>query len=332
MKVQIDISEADAGKRLDLAIAESGQGISRSQAKNLISAERVRIDGAVVTKASLLTSVGQQIDIEIPNPTKLDLTPQEVGIRILFEDEHLAVLDKPAGISVHPSTTETGATVVHGLLHALKSLSTVGGVERPGIVHRIDKGTSGILVVSKTDAAHLGLSRQFKAHTIDRRYSALVYGDVRAKLNRSSGTIDTFFGRNPKHRKKMTGKLTEGRKAVTHWKVIASFPKAAITQVECRLETGRTHQIRVHLSEMGFGIVGDPLYGDHEKKARALSSKQPELGKACLALSHQLLHAYRLGFEHPITQKHFEFESPPPSDFASILETLRPLENKNGKS
>lgn len=317
----ITVDADSAGKRLDLVIAESQAGLSRSQVKSLITEGRVKVDGAPVSKAGLVLREGQTIEMSIPEPKKLDLTPQKVDIKILYEDDELAVLEKPAGISVHPSHTENEPTVVHGLLHELKSLSTVGGVERPGIVHRIDKGTSGILVVSKTDAAHAGLSEQFKSHTIDRRYQALVYGDLRAKLRRYEGRIETLIGRNPAHRKKMTGTVKTGRTAVTNWKILEEL--GALTLVECRLETGRTHQIRVHLTELGFPLVGDQLYGDHERRARALAKTNASLGKACLSTSHQLLHAYFLEFVHPVTNQKLSFKSELPSDFLSVLELAR---------
>jgi len=315
------IHSRDSGKRLDVAIADLGQGITRSQAKNLVVAGHVRIDGKTITKVSVIVTQGQTVTVAVPTPVKLDLSPQEVGIRILYEDDALAVLEKPCGLSVHPSETDRGPTVVHGLLHSLKTLSSVGGIERPGIVHRIDKGTSGVLVVSKTDSAHLDLSAQFKAHTIERRYLALAYGDLQNKLGKTSARIETFFGRHPTQRKKMTGKLTSGRKAITHWKVLERL--GPLSLVECKLETGRTHQIRVHLAEMGFPIVGDPLYIDNPRKAKALSEKHKELGAACAALDHQLLHAAVLGFIHPASKESVRFESEPPVDFQNVLKIAR---------
>lgn len=320
----ITINPELAEKRLDVVLAESNVGLTRSHAKALIADGHVQIDGSPAAKASQLLHVGQIVSVEIPEPEKIKIEAREIkGIRILFEDESLAVLEKPAGISVHPSTTETGDTVVHGLLHSLKSLSSIGGIERPGIVHRLDKGTSGVLVVSKTDEAHLGLSRQFKAHSINRRYRALVYGDLFLKSR--SGTIETFFGRHPIHRKKMTGKLPAGRKAITHWTALERFMigTQVLTLVELRLETGRTHQIRAHLSEFGFGIVGDPLYGDHARKAKQLALESPSLSSVYLGLTHQLLHAFLLEFTHPGTGKRVRFTSTLPPDFENAIVLAR---------
>lgn len=320
----IKINTLNSDRRLDIIVAEAELGLTRSQAKNLIESGHVSVDGTVVSKAGLTLHEGQRVEVIVPQARKLDLTPQKVDIRIIYEDDHLAVVEKPHGISVHPSPTENAPTVVHGLLHDLKSLSTVGGVERPGIVHRIDKGTSGILVVSKTDVAHAGLSAQFKAHTIDRRYQALVYGDMHVKMKMKSGRVETFYGRHPAQRKKMTAKLTSGRKAITHWKVLETF-KGPLSLVECRLETGRTHQIRVHLTELGFPLVGDQLYGDHERRANALKKSAPKLAAACAAIKHQLLHAYFLGFEHPVTHEKLSFEAELPVDFKSVLALARNL-------
>ncbi len=318
---EIKATATHAGCRVDVVITEGAPGFTRSQVKTLIAKGLVSIDGKVATKAGMLLEEGQCVRITVPATAPLDLTPTDVGINILFEDDQLAVLEKPAGISVHPSDTEKLPTVVHGLLYKLKSLSSIGGVARPGIVHRIDKGTSGILVISKTDVAHLGLSQQFKAHTIDRRYQALVYGDLKKSQAASRGRIETFYGRSPRDRKKMTGKLTEGRRAITHWSVLECL--AGLTLIECRLETGRTHQIRVHLAELGFPLVGDPTYGDNERRARVLTKKHAALGKLCQSTTRQLLHAFHLGFIHPVSGRTMSFESPLPKDFSEVLAAAR---------
>lgn len=324
-RIDFEVNDSDAQKRVDLFLVERTKDtekvFSRSQIKTLIDAGKININGKPLKKAGYLLQKGDLVQIEVEPPKPLNLSPQEVGITILFEDEHLAVLEKPSGISVHPSTTEQNPTVVHGLLHSLKTLSSVGGVERPGIVHRIDKGTSGILVVSKTDAAHLHLSKQFKDHSINRKYRALIYGDIATKQRTQNGTIATFFGRNPNNRKKMTGKLTEGRRAITHWNTLELLTGGQLTLIECKLETGRTHQIRVHLSELGFGIVGDPLYGEHARKAKEI--KNGILRSLCTNLNHQLLHAYLLEFTHPQSGARLKFESKLPEDFSKILDQAR---------
>lgn len=318
--IELTVTPEYDGKRLDTFLSEAQGELSRSQIQKLIADGRVRIGGVLADKAGIKVNSGSIISLEIPEKKKLDLTPVDLSLEIIYEDDDLAVINKPANLSVHPSTTETSATMVHGLLHQLRSLSGVGGVERPGIVHRIDKGTSGLLVVSKNDRTHEFLAKKFAAHTIARKYVALVYGDLSKKGK--TGTVATYFGRHPKDRKKMTGKLTKGRRAITHWSVQKIFRvgKTFFTLVECRLETGRTHQIRVHLCEAGFPIVGDPVYGD---------SRNKEIGKTDVALEknlkevkHQLLHAQALGFEHPAGSKTLSFEAPLPKDFENVLTLL----------
>ena len=307
------IVESGTEERLDRYIPQKMSTLSRSQVKQLIEEKKITVDSQHPSKPGQLLKEGQKIEITIDAPTKLELKPTDLNLEILFEDQHLAVLYKPAGLSVHPSTTENEPTLVHGLLHALQSLSSIGGVERPGIVHRIDKGTSGVLVISKTDETHRALSELFKKHTIVRTYKALVFGELTG-----AGTIKTFFGRNSKDRKKMTSKLSSGRIAITHYKVIKNFRNYSF--VECSLETGRTHQIRVHLSEKGFSIVGDPIYGDHKRKS--LLEKNSSLKEILLKLDHQLLHAETLGFIHPITNENLFFKKEIPDDFKKILDMV----------
>lgn len=306
-------------QRIDVFLSEQTIGnspLSRSQIKNLILNGCVAVNGSIVAKAGQTLLGGESIAVYIPETKVLDLAPRDLELSIIYEDDDLAVLDKPAGISVHPSETETGPTVVHGLLHALKSLSSIGGVARPGIVHRIDKGTSGLLVISKTDIAHASLSLQFKEHTIERAYLCLVYGSPK----NSEGKIDTLFGRHPVHRKQMSGRVDKGKRAVTHWKKEEDFKFMSL--IRCQLETGRTHQIRAHLCELGFPIVGDPIYGNHEKKAVSLAKAHPQL-RPIKDLKHQLLHAKVLGFQHPRTKKTLRFESNLPSDFLQIIALIK---------
>jgi 23S rRNA pseudouridine1911/1915/1917 synthase len=313
-------------QRLDQFLASQIPEHSRSQIKRIIETGAVRVNAAVAKKAGLTLEPGAKIRVELPEVQKMELTARQVPLEIVFEDDHLAVVYKPPGVSVHPSHTENADTMVHGLLYALKTLSSVGGIERPGIVHRLDKGTSGLLVVSKTDLTHLALAAQFKARRVQRSYLGLVHGDLAKKL-KSHGPelrIETFFGRHPKNRKKMTGLIESGKKAITNVKILEAF--GPLTLVECRLETGRTHQIRVHLSELGFPLVGDSTYGPTENLCKELArgkGKWREISKRCSALTHQLLHAQSLGFEHPVTESPMFFQHPPPAEFTEILEMLR---------
>lgn len=319
-----------------LALA-AGHAFSRSQIKFYIEKRLIKVNGELLTKAGSQLKSGDIIEITIPPAQKLDLTPSlNDNVRVLFEDEYLAVVYKPAGLSVHPSDTETNPTLVHDLLGRLNYLSSghnttsISLTIRPGIVHRIDKGTSGILVISKTDEAHGLLAKQFKDHTIERTYKTLVYGKVSNKLfhhNGSTGRIVTPFGRHPTNRKKMTGKLPEEkthRKAVTNFaieQILRSKSGDYFSFIRCWLETGRTHQIRVHLSELGYPIVCDPLYANPSLISQI---KAVSLRKQLQEINHQLLHAMSLRFQHPILKQDLYFEHPIPSDFDSVIKQLEP--------
>ncbi len=300
----LKVTMKEAGMRLDVYL--SNFEFSRAQSSKLIKDGNIKVDQIQTTKPSYKVTLNQIVECQIPEVKKLDLKPIDINLEIIYEDEDIAVINKPTGISVHPSTTESNPTLVHGLLHSLKSLSSIGGTERPGIVHRLDKGTSGVLLISKNDFSHHNLSQQFKVHSITRKYIALVKGDIKKKARQ--GTIKTYFGRNPTNRKKMTGKLKSGRTAITHWKFLQSYMENKYSLIECILETGRTHQIRVHLSELGFPIVGDSLYG---KNTDDISKR--------FNLNHQLLHAFYLKFKHPKSNKELEFQTELPSEFKSIL-------------
>ena len=270
---------------------------SRAFAQSLIEKQLVFVDHKLA-KPSLVLKLGQLVECEIPAVAQTELQPLNLKLDIIFEDQFLIVVNKPAHLVVHPAVGHQQDTLVNALLAHTQDLSMKNEM-RPGIVHRIDKGTSGLLVISKSDAAHQGLSEQFKEHTIERIYYAYVYGNIGGK--KSSGRIETFFGRHPTNRKKMTGTLKSGRRAITNWWCEKTYK--GVSLVKCQLETGRTHQIRVHLSEMGFPIVGDPLYGHHEKQAEQIFRKNNELGVLLKPLSHQLLHAKSLGFIHPVTKE-----------------------------
>lgn len=321
--IKFKVLSAHHLQRLDVVITDRSQTtehpLSRSQVRTLIEQKLVTINSHIAHKAGQLVETNQEIIVIIPAVKKLDLTPQKVNIKILYEDQDLAVLEKPHGLSVHPSATENEPTVVHGLLYELKNLSNIGGVERPGIVHRIDKGTSGILVISKNNKTHYDLAQQFKEHSITRKYQALVFGNLSVKGQQ--GRIETFFDRHPKDRKKMTGTVTSGRKAITHWKILESFSRFSL--IECTLETGRTHQIRVHMAEAGYSVVGDPLYGGNARKTNDCREQYPQTFLHLERLTHQLLHAYYLEFVHPTSRIKIKFESPLPQDFQTVLDSIR---------
>jgi 23S rRNA pseudouridine1911/1915/1917 synthase len=301
----------DAGGRVDKALAAALPEFSRARLQALIAEGRVSRAGQAVTDGSAKAVAGDY-RVEIPPPVAAEPRPENIPLTVLFEDEHLIVIDKPAGIAMHPAPGSESGTLVNALLHHCgDSLSGIGGVARPGIVHRIDKETSGVVVVAKTDAAHQGLSALFAAHDIDRVYVAL----TRGAPSPIRGTIEGAIARSTSDRKKMALVKTGGRHAITHYTVAKTFgpverPLAA--RVACRLETGRTHQIRVHLASKGAPCLGDPVYGSG-------SPAQPVKDAiAAAGLKRQALHAAVLGFVHPITGETVRFESPLPDDMARL--------------
>ncbi|MDI6870084.1 MAG: RluA family pseudouridine synthase [Bacillota bacterium] len=290
-----------SGLRLDVYAAQLPGIVSRAMAQRLIEGGELTVNGHP-GRPSLRLSGGELIAYTIPPPEPATAEPEDLPLDILYEDEDLIVIDKPRGMVVHPAAGNRRGTLVNAVLAHAGTLSGVGGVARPGIVHRLDKDTSGVMVVAKNDSAHLALAAQFKAHSIDRRYLALIKGH----LPTPEGTVSGNIGRHPRHRKKMAVVQTGGKPAVTHWRVIEEFP--GYTLIEARLETGRTHQIRVHLSHIGHPVAGDPVYG----------------GKAGeLNLQGQALHAAVLAFRHPRTGKKLAFRTVPPSDFQAALTQLR---------
>jgi len=301
-------------ERLDRFLAESLPELSRSQIKKLVEEGQVVLRGGAA-KAGEKLKGGETIELTLPAPVPADAQPQEIPLVVLYEDRHLIVIDKPAGMVVHPAPGHAGGTLVNALLHHCTDLAGVGGELRPGIVHRLDKGTSGVLVAAKDDATHQALCLQFKAHSITRRYLALVHGTAPGE----KGTIDRPIGRHPTERKKMSSRARNGRRAVTHWRVLARYENDRLTLLELRLETGRTHQIRVHLSELGLPVAGDPVYGGI---GRLKDLPDPELRRRLQQLHRQALHARLLGFVHPASGGYLEFESPLPRDMRDILDYL----------
>jgi 23S rRNA pseudouridine1911/1915/1917 synthase len=311
--IAFEVSAQNNGKRLDVFLAEQQMLLTRSQVQKAIADKRVQVNG-IARKASYRLRPGEQGFIEIPDPVPLNSTAEALPLVILYEDHDLVVVNKPAGMVVHPACGNYTGTLVNALLYHCSNLSGIGGVLRPGIVHRLDKGTSGILVVAKTDASHRGLSRQFKDHSIVRKYQALVHG----RMGNVSGTIETLIGRHPRTRQKMSTAPKKGRVAITHWKVAEDFP--GVSLLEVTLETGRTHQVRVHLSSLGHPVVGDSLYGS----AKRLKEMSMQTVRDMLrGVSRPLLHAGYLKFIHPISAATVDFTVPPPDDFMAVLNRLR---------
>ena len=301
--------------RLDLFLAGQLPDLTRSQLKRLIEQEQILVDNQPAKVGEKLKG-GETIRVTFPAIRATEVVAQELPLKILYEDAHLIVINKPAGLVVHPAPGHSEGTLVNALLHHCHDLAGIGGELRPGIVHRLDKDTSGVMMATKDDQSHLRLAEQFQIHSITRRYVALVHG----LLPRDVGKVDCPIGRHPLERKKMSGKCRNGRRAVTHWQVLQRFPDDRLTLVELNLETGRTHQIRVHFAEMNFPLVGDPLYG---KSNRIKELKDVALRTLLLALGRQALHAKILGFTHPISGNYMEFECPLPDDLQVILNYLQ---------
>ena len=297
--------------RLDKALAEAS-GLSRARIQALLAEGRVTIDGGPAPGPSAKVAEGTPYRIDLPPPEPLAAIAQEIPLTIIFEDEHLVVVDKPAGMVVHPAAGNPDGTLVNALLHhCAGSLSGIGGVARPGIVHRIDKDTSGLLVVAKSDAAHEGLATQFADHSIARAYIAVCAGHP----NPPAGTVDARIGRSDANRKKMAvldAKATRGKHAVTHYRTVKRLDHAA--QLECRLETGRTHQVRVHCASIGHPLLGDQQYGRTPPQLRSVLKQ--------LGFARQALHAAELGFIHPVTRDAVHFTSVLPPDMAELIEAL----------
>ena len=321
--LRVEIGPDLAGQRLDKALAAAAPDLSRARLQALIAAGQVSLvlpnRGPVPQTSGSAKAVAGLYDVTVPPPVAAEPLPEAIPLTVLYEDAYLIVIDKPAGMAAHPAPgCETG-TLVNALLHHCgDSLSGIGGVARPGIVHRLDKETSGVMVAAKTDAAHQGLSLLFAAHDIDRMYLALTRGAPHPVV----GTIQTRLGRSPGDRKKMAVLKTGGREAVTHYRVEKLFgppDKPLAARVACRLETGRTHQIRVHLASKGSPCLGDPVYGAGAPAAPVKAAIQ------AIGFARQALHAAVLGFVHPITGETLRFETPLPPDMAALQSALEAL-------
>ena len=300
MTRELTAATEHAGVRLDAFLSADG-ALTRSQAARLIAEGRVRVNGKPATKSARLSG-GETVTVDVPQLRETALPPQDIPLDVVYEDDDVIVVNKPTGLVVHPAPGHPDGTLVNALLHHCgDSLSGIGGEKRPGIVHRIDRDTSGLIIAAKNDAAHLALSAQLKDHSLSRTYECLVTGNMK----QDSGTVDAPIGRSSADRKKMAVVPT-GRRAVTHWEVVARYP--GVTHLRCRLETGRTHQIRVHMAYIGHPILGDTVYG----------AKKPVPG-----LTGQCLHATGLRFVHPRTGEPMELHCPLPPEFTAMLQKLQ---------
>jgi 23S rRNA pseudouridine1911/1915/1917 synthase len=310
------VGQADAGLRLDRFLQARAPALSRARLQGLIASGHVRVEGGRA-RASHRLRVGAQVTVHIPPPEPVALVPEPFPLDIVHEDAHLLVVNKPVGLVVHPGAGHRAGTLVHALLaHCGPALSGIGGTRRPGIVHRLDRGTSGLLVVAKTDAAHQALAQALKARTVERRYLALVHG----RVPHAEGQVEAAIGRDPRDRLRMAVRPPgSGRPALTRYRVLERFAAPVpLTWLEVTLGTGRTHQIRVHLAHLGFPVVGDRTYG-----RRGVAALGPGLGARVAALGGQALHAATLAFVHPATGARLRFAAPVPPALADLLAWLR---------
>ena len=324
MNLQHLIQEDEDGKRLDQLLSTLDEIVSRTQAQRLLKSGNVLLNGKAEMSPSRKVRTGQEIMLTIPPPESMEVLSEAGELDILFEDEHLIVINKAAGMVVHPSAGHHSGTLVNYLLHHCQDLSGIGGVLRPGIVHRLDKDTSGILVVAKTDDAHQNLSEQFKEHSVKRQYQTMVWGVP----EKEHGVINAALRRHPVRRKDMSivenenpeeSEREKGKYAVTHWRVLQRFEFSAL--FACRLETGRTHQIRVHLTSIGHPVIGDPQYG--KSPLKRLPSVSAELSQTIANFRRQALHAEILGFKHPSSSEWVEYSAAIPDDFQQLLKAIK---------
>jgi len=314
------VAENENNLRVDVLINKREELISRTRIKNLILKEKLKLNDEIINSPSKKVLTGDKLSLSIPEPQEASLKPYDFKLDIIYEDQDLLVINKPAGIIMHPGAGNYDRTIVNALMHYDKdSLSTIGDELRPGIVHRVDKNTSGLVVIAKNNETHENLSKQFSDHNITRVYQLLIWG----KLRPSSGRINTFITRSSKNRQLMEVSRSKGKHAITNYKTIEIFENnntPTLSLVECKLETGRTHQIRVHMTHMGNSIVGDDKY---KKKYKKLKNIDMELENSISKLNRQFLHAKTLGFIHPKTNKEMIFSSILPKDLNNLLKMLR---------
>ncbi len=320
--IKLIVKESEIDQRVDVFINKQESSLSRTRIKNLILKEKLKINDSIITNPSKKLNIRDEIQLEIPEPKKASLKPYNYKLNIIYEDHDLLVIDKSAGISIHPGAGNYDNTIVNALMsYSGENLSNIGDELRPGIVHRIDKDTSGLIVVAKNNISHEHLSNQFNKHTIKRIYQTLIWG----KLRPQTGIIETLITRSSKNRQLMEVGFTKGKKAITNYKTLEVFENKnspTLSLIECKLKTGRTHQIRVHMSYKGNNILGDKKYKKKFKKIKNINS---DLEKMILNLDRQFLHAKVLGFIHPKSGKELEFTSILPQELEKILKTLRKL-------
>ncbi len=305
------VGEDRAGERVDAAIAAMVPALSRAVVQRLIDDGRVALNGQPVRKAGQRVRAGDAIAVAVPAPVPIELVPEPIPLAIVFEDADLIVVDKPAGLVVHPAVGHPRGTLVNAILHHCRDLGGIGGALRPGIVHRLDKDTSGVMCVAKTERAHAALAAAFATkQNLLREY----LGITAPPPPSPAGTLRTFHNRHPTDRKRFSSRVAWGRTAVTHWEVVEPLAAGRAALVRFRLETGRTHQIRVHAADHGWPLLGDPLYGKPPRELRAVAER----------LGRQALHAAVLAFDHPATGARLRFESPLPADLEAALAELRP--------
>ena len=319
-KINLIVKDTEKNIRIDIFINKRQNEISRTRIKNLILDQKLKLNNKILTNPSKKISTGDNINLTIPEPKKATLKPYKFKLNIVYEDRDIIIIDKPAGIVMHPGAGNYDNTIVNALMNYDKnSLSNIGDELRPGIVHRIDKNTSGLIVIAKNNQAHEHLSNQFSKHTITRIYQLMIWG----KLRPSKGRIETLITRSSKNRQMMEVSRTKGKRAITNYKTIEIFENnniPTLSLIDCKLETGRTHQIRVHMNHLGHSIVGDDKY---KKKFKKIKNIDSQLEEKIINLNRQFLHAKTIGFTHPKKNKEMIFHSILPQELEIILEILR---------